>query len=76
METNVILFFSAVTMIVTFAIGGIIGWTYKQEVSKPKLVINHPEMFDEEGQYINEELVAVRFIELDDSYYEVDEDEE
>jgi hypothetical protein len=33
-------------------------------------------MFDEEGQYINEELVAVRFIELDDSYYEVDEDEE
>ncbi len=78
MTSNAVLFFSAISILMTFAIGGIIGWIYKETVDKKTNqfdMYTHPEFYDDEGQYINEELVAVRFIELDDSYY-VDEDDD
>lgn len=72
METNVILFFSSVGMVMFLAIGGIVGWIYKETVDASIYAksggITHPEMLDEDGYLINEELYSVRFVdnELDD----------
>ena len=72
METNVILFFSSVGMVMFLAIGGIVGWIYKETVDASIYAksggITHPEMLDQDGYLINEELYSVRFIdsELDD----------
>ena len=72
METNVIRFFSSVGMVMFLAIGGIVGWIYKETVDASIYAksggITHPEMLDEDGYLINEELYSVRFIdnEFDD----------
>ena len=72
METNVILFFSSVGMVMFLVIGGVIGWIYKETVDASIYAksggISHPEMLDQDGYLINEELYSVRFIdnELDD----------
>lgn len=70
METNVILFFSSVSMVMFLAIGGIVGWIYKETVDASIYAksggITHPEFYDEDGQYINEELLAVRFVDEDE----------
>ena len=72
METNVILFFSSVGMVMFLAIGGVVGWIYKETVDASIYAksggITHPEMLDQDGYLINEELYSVRFIdsELDD----------
>lgn len=70
METSVILFFSAVGMVITLALGGIIGWIYKETVDthtyKRQMNNLHPEFLDGNGSFIDEELLAVRFINDDD----------
>jgi hypothetical protein len=77
METNVILFFSSVGMVMFLAIGGIVGWIYKETVDASIYAKSggtvHPEFFDEDGQYINEELLAVRFVDEDDLLDEEDD---
>ena len=77
METNIILFFSAVGMILTFIIGGVVGWIYKSAVDththKRQLDNHHPEFLDGNGSYVEEELLAVRFTDPD---YLLDEDDE
>ena len=75
METNVILFFSAIGMVITLILGGIIGWLYKSTVDKHTLKRQmdnlHPEFLNGNGSYVNEEQLAVRFMDED-----LDEDEE
>ena len=70
METSVILFFSAVGMVITLALGGSIGWIYKETVDthtyKRQMNNLHPEFLDGNGSFIDEELLAVRFINDDD----------
>ena len=70
METNIILFFSAAGMVITFIMGGIIGWIYKQNVDQNTLKRQknnlHPEFLNGNGSYVNEELLAVRFMDDDD----------
>ena len=70
METNIILFFSAAGMVITFIMGGIIGWIYKQNVDQNTLKrqMNNlqPEFLNGNGSYVNEELLAVRFMDDDD----------
>jgi len=63
--TPYILFFSGIGIIGSFVIGFIIGWfgndiTYAF-LNKNKLQPLHPEMFDENGQLIPDEILAVRF---------------
>tara|TARA_B100000927_G_scaffold269303_1_gene244659 strand:- start:1151 stop:1384 length:234 start_codon:yes stop_codon:yes gene_type:complete len=76
METNVILFFSAIGMFITLVLGGIIGWLYKSTVDQHTLKRQmnnlHPEFLDGNGAYVNEELLAVRFMDHED----LDEDED
>ena len=70
METSVILFFSAVGMIFTLILGGVVGWIYEDTVDsntyKRQLDNLHPEFLDGNGSFINEELLAVRFMDDDD----------
>ena len=56
-------------------IGGIIGWLAKEHVifNTPQQVFTHPEMFDENGQIIPDEILAVRF---ENSYDELDEEDD
>jgi hypothetical protein len=61
-----------------FAIGGIIGWLWKEHIvfsvsSQPGFV--HPEMFDHNGNIIPDEILAVRF-ENDYDHDEEDDDDE
>ncbi len=78
METNVILFFSAAGMLFTLILGGVIGWIYKTTVDthtlKRQMNNLHPEFLDGNGAYVNEELLAVKFTDIDD-YLDEDADE-
>ena len=58
-----------------FFIGGVIGWTVKQYLFEKNLVAyTHPEMFDENGNVIPDEILAVRF-ENDYDYYDDEEED-
>tara|TARA_B100000029_G_scaffold39931_1_gene37293 strand:- start:168 stop:404 length:237 start_codon:yes stop_codon:yes gene_type:complete len=78
MDTNVILFFSAVGMFITFILGGVVGWQYHRAVEehtyKRQLNNLHPEFLDGNGAYVNEQLLAVKFVDPDDLLDEDDED--
>ena len=59
--------------IMFFFVGGIVGWMAKQYViEKNYVAYTHPEMFDENGNVIPDEILAVRF----ENDYDYDEDEE
>lgn len=77
MSVAVILTFSTILMFLFGIVGGLIGWTandflYAYMNTKTNLP-NHPEMYDDEGMVINEELLSVRFVdeedEQEDDYY-------
>jgi hypothetical protein len=76
--TPYILFFSGIGIIGSFAIGLIIGWFGNDIVyaflNKNRIQPMHPEMFDENGQLIPDEIVAVRFENSED--YEDYDDED
>lgn len=58
----------------SFLVGMVFGWfanEYFNPISNPAST-GHPEMYDENGNYITEELIAVRFEEEDEEDYEED----
>ena len=62
--------------IMFFFIGGVIGWTAKQYfIEKNYIAYTHPEMFDENGNVIPDEILAVRF-ENDYDYDNTEEEDE
>jgi len=71
METATILFFSATSSFIFLCVGVVAGWTVKDFMhdyfyTREEFQNMHPEMYDDEGLVINEELLSVRFIEDDD----------
>ena len=78
METNVILFFSAVAIVITLILGGVIGWIYRTTVDqitlKRQMNNLHPEFLNGNGSYVNEELLAVKFMDPDDLLDEDDDE--
>ena len=64
-ETLVVtLTITTVTSLLSLLVGGVIGWIVRQttyESSSPQMVYGHPEMFDENGNLIPDEIVALRF---------------
>lgn len=71
METATILFFSATTSFIFLCVGVVAGWTVKDFMhdyfyTREEVQALHPEMYDDEGLVINEELLSVRFIEDED----------
>lgn len=73
MLASEITIFSLLTFLF-FLIGGIIGWLTKAHLYETQVrsVYVHPEMFDENGNIIPDEILAVRF----ENDYDDNEDEE
>jgi len=70
METATILFFSATASFLFLCVGIVAGWTAKDFMhdyfySREEAMQMHPEMYDEDGMVINEELLSVKFIDED-----------
>ena len=68
METATILFFSATSSFIFLCVGVVAGWTVKDFMhdyfyTREEFQSMHPEMYDDEGMIINEELLSVRFVE-------------
>ena len=77
METATILFFSATASFMFLCVGIVAGWTAKDFMhdyfySREEAMAMHPEMYDEDGMVINEELLSVKFIdeEYDDETFD------
>jgi len=63
---------SVVMSIMFFLLGGMIGWLARHYVfrKQTEYVPMHPEMFDENGQFIPEEVMSIRFENPEDFYTE------
>ena len=77
METTVILVIFSMMCFTFFISGGIIGWLAQQNnyinLQNQGMALSQPEMYDENGNLIPDEIVAVRF-ENDNSEEDDDED--
>ena len=72
--TIVTLTLTTVVSFLALLVGGMIGWMARQHSyeTTPQIVYTHPEMFDENGQLVPDEIVAVRF----ENYDNTDDDTE
>jgi len=63
--------------ILAIMVGGMIGWMARQHSyeTTPQVVYTHPEMYDQNGNLIPDEILAVRF-EQHDTSEENDEDDD
>ena len=76
METTIVtLTLTTVVAFLALLVGGMIGWMARQHSyeTTPQIVYTHPEMFDENGQLVPDEIVAVRF---ENNYDNTDDDTE
>ena len=62
--------------ILAIIVGGMIGWMARQHSyeTTPQVMYTHPEMFDENGQLVPDEIVALRIENNHDT--EIDEDDD
>ena len=72
--TIVTITLTTVVSLLALLVGGMIGWLARQHSyeTTPQFVYTHPEMFDENGQLVPDEIVAVRF----ENYDNTDDDTE
>ena len=73
METTIVtLTLTTVVSFLALLVGGMIGWMARQHSyeTTPQIVYTHPEMLDENGQLVPDEIVAVRF-----ENYDTDEED-
>ena len=63
METTIVtLTLTTVVSFLALIVGGMIGWLARQQAYESAYVAyTHPEMFDQNGNVIPDEIVAVRF---------------
>ena len=76
METTIVtLTLTTVVSFLALLVGGMIGWLARQHSYEAAYVAayTHPEMFDEHGNVVPDEIVAVRF---ENNYDEDTDDEE
>ena len=73
MEPAYVVAFSVMFTLLFFMVGGIIGWLTYRHVLESRPPYLHPEFFDENGQVIPDEVVAVRF---EEGYFDDDDDED
>ena len=75
METTIVtLTLTTVVSFLALLVGCMIGWMARQHSyeTTPQIVYTHPEMFDENGQLVPDEIVAVRF----ENNYDNDEEDD
>ena len=74
MAETTILYFSATASFIFLCIGVFAGWTVNEKLHEYMYATQedrvHPEMLDNEGQWINEELLSVRFVDDTEDYDE------
>ena len=79
MSETLIVTLSLTTLVSLLAllVGGMVGWMARQHSyeTTPQIVYTHPEMFDEKGQLVPDEIVAVRF-ENDNEIEDTEEDDD
>ena len=76
METTIVtLTLTTIVAFLAILVGGMIGWMARQHSyeTTPQIVYTHPEMFDENGQLVPDEIVAVRFENYDTDTEEDDD---
>ena len=76
METTIVtLTLTTIVAFLALLVGGMIGWMARQHSyeTTPQIVYTHPEMFDENGQLVPDEIVAVRFENYDTDTEEADD---
>jgi hypothetical protein len=75
METNVIIYFSVFIILGSFLVGFLFGWFgnayFDNFVQTKHQHTLHPELYDEDGELLNEQLIAFRF---ENNYFDEDED--
>ena len=80
METTVILVIFSIMCFTFLILGGIIGWLAKQNnyvnMQNQGAFGTHPELYDENGMLIPDEIVALRFENPNDNSEEDDSDED
>ena len=59
--------------IMMLLVGGVVGWLAKEHMYNTQPVYAHPEMFDENGNILPDEILALRF---ENSYDEFDQEED
>jgi len=73
MGSAYVITFTIMFTLLFFMVGSIIGWLTYRHLLESKPPYLHPEFFDENGQVIPDEVVAVRF---EEGYFDDDEDDE
>jgi hypothetical protein len=71
MEPAYVIAFTVMFTLLFFMVGSIIGWLTYRHLLETRPPYLHPEFFDENGQIIPDEVVAVRF---EEGYFDDDED--
>lgn len=55
------LVFSVLFVGLSLIVGALVGWTVKDYLSQREPYTYHPEMFDQDGNVVPDELIAFRF---------------
>ena len=81
MESSVLLVIFSILCFTFLILGGIIGWLAQQNnyvnmQNRNDAFATHPEMYDENGMLIADEIVALRFENPNDNSEEDDSDED
>ena len=76
-QTIVTLTLTTMVSFLALLVGGMIGWMARQHSyeTTPQVVYTHPEMYDENGNLVPDEILAVRFENNYDTNTENDEEE-
>ena len=73
MEPAYVIAFSVMFTLLFFMVGSIIGWLTYRHLLETRPPYLHPEFFDENGQVIPDEVVAVRF---EEGYFDDDDEDD
>jgi hypothetical protein len=73
MEPAYVIAFTVMFTLLFFMVGSIIGWLTYRHLLETRPPYLHPEFFDENGQIIPDEVVAVRF---EEGYFDDDDEDE
>ena len=76
-QTIVTLTLTTVVSFLALLVGGMIGWMARQHSyeTTPQVVYTHPEMFDENGQLVPDEILALRIENNYDNNEDSDEED-
>ena len=73
MENTLIVMFTTMFVLLFFAVGSIIGWLVKHHLMETSHAFIHPEFFDQNGNVLPDEILAIRF---ENDYYDENDNEE